>query len=75
MKTQLTVFPSLTPPTAFLAFQQSLATPLAVALQGLFARLERAWLRGSAVGGVERDGEGGASAACGGGDVEGLQSR
>ncbi len=35
---QLTVLPSLAPATAFLAFENGLASLLAVALQGFFAR-------------------------------------
>jgi beta-lactamase regulating signal transducer with metallopeptidase domain len=73
---ELTVLPSLTTSTAFLAFQQSFATVMAIASQRLLA-----WLVGSLGGGsvfiaitrvIERDREGDASAACRGGYAEGL---
>jgi hypothetical protein len=73
---ELTVFPSLTTPAAFLAFQQSFAAVLAITSQRLLARLV-----GSLGGGsvfiaiarvIERNREGDTGAACRGGDAEGL---
>ena len=68
---QLTVLPSLTPATAFLAFQKRLASLLAIALHSLFARFIGSGLGGFL--GIEGDGERCTRAACGGGDVEGLE--
>lgn len=77
----LTILPSLSPATAFLALQQRLAAPLAVAThKRIFA-----WLVGRSCGCaiilfalariVKRDGEGDTCATRGGGDAEGLQRR
>jgi hypothetical protein len=67
-----TVLPALTAPAAFLAFQERLATPLAITLQGLFARFVACAWAGLGDLRVERDGERGAW-PLGGGDGEGLQ--
>ena len=73
---ELTVFPSLTAPAAFLAFQQSFAAVLAIASHRLLARLVGSLGGGSVfiaiARAIERDREGDAGAACRGGDAEGL---
>jgi hypothetical protein len=77
----LTILPSLSPATAFLALQQRLAAPLAVAPhKRIFAWLVRrscgcAIILFALARIVKRDGEGDTCATRGGGDAEGLQRR